>query len=57
MQGIHSDVIFDLTKQIIMDKLINIIKKLVCDKFTGTIEINFNQGGIRGIQKITKSQI
>lgn len=57
MRATHLDVIFDLTKLIIMDKLINIIKKLVASGFTGTIEINFNQGGIRGIQKIRKEQV
>lgn len=37
-----------------MEKIIEIIKKLVDEKFSGDIEINFNQGGVRGVKKVTK---
>jgi hypothetical protein len=34
-----------------MEKIVEIIRKLIKSKFTGEIIINFNQGGIRGIKK------
>jgi hypothetical protein len=37
-----------------MEKLLKILKELITQKFTGKIEINFNQGGIRGIKKVKK---
>jgi len=37
-----------------MYKLVEILKKLISEKFTGTLEINFNQGGVRGIKQITR---
>lgn len=40
-----------------MNKLMSILEKLIFDKFTGTIEINFNQGGIRGVKKIEKKSL
>ena len=40
-----------------MKKIIEILKKLIEEKFTGNIEINFNQGGIRGIKKVIKEVI
>ena len=40
-----------------MNRIIEILKKLIKEKFTGDIEINFNQGGIRGIKKINKENI
>jgi hypothetical protein len=40
-----------------MNKVIEIIKHLIQDKFSGAIVIRFNQGGIRGIKKITEENI
>ncbi|GAG76335.1 unnamed protein product [marine sediment metagenome] len=40
-----------------MNGLIAILLKLVKDKFTGSIEITFNQGGIQGIKRITRETI
>jgi len=40
-----------------MEKLIDIIKKFIADKFTGRIEINFNQGGITGIYEVRRKKI
>jgi hypothetical protein len=37
-----------------MEKLYRIINQLIIKRFTGRIEINFNNGGIRGIKKITE---
>jgi len=47
-----------LDKNNAMSKIENIvvfIKELMNNKFTGRIEIIFNQGGIRGVQK-TKTE-
>ena len=41
----------------ILDKLIDFFKKLKEEKFTGDIEIHFNQGGVQGIKKIRKDNI
>jgi hypothetical protein len=40
-----------------MDKIIIIIKNLIKDKFTGKIEINFNQGGITGLFKVERKKL
>ena len=40
-----------------MEKLINYIKKMINEKFTGTIEVTFNQGGVRGAKKIIRENI
>ena len=40
-----------------MDKLIDYIIMLIKSRFTGRIEINFNNGGIRGVKKINIENI
>ena len=35
-----------------MKKVFDYIERLIKDRFTGRIEINFNDGGIRGVKKI-----
>ncbi len=40
-----------------MKKVIEVIKRLIEKKFTGTIEIIFNQGGIQGVKKIIKKTV
>ena len=40
-----------------MKELLEIIRELVRKKFTGDIEINFNQGGVRGVKKIIKENL
>jgi len=40
-----------------MEKIFDIIKLLVFKKFTGTIEITFNQGGIRGVKKVKREKL
>jgi hypothetical protein len=41
----------------IIDKIVNFFLKLKDEKFTGDIEIHFNQGGIQGIKKTRKEPI
>ncbi len=40
-----------------MEKLIKILNEFIKAKFTGDIEINFNQGGIRGIKLVKKETV
>jgi len=40
-----------------MDKFINYIQRLLNEKFTGRIEIQFNRGGIQRIRKIEAKDI
>jgi len=40
-----------------MKTIIDILKQLIDNKFTGSIEIIFNQGGIQGIKKIIREII
>jgi hypothetical protein len=40
-----------------MEKLIKIIQEFISSKFTGDIEINFNQGGIRGIKLVKRESV
>jgi len=40
-----------------MGKLINLIKRLMERKFTGRIEVEFNEGGIRTVKEITVKTI
>jgi len=40
-----------------MKELLEIIRELIRKKFTGDIEINFNQGGVRGVKMITKENL
>lgn len=40
-----------------MDKLIEILKRLISIKFTGSIVIHFNQGGIRSVRKVNEENI
>jgi hypothetical protein len=39
------------------DEIINYLKQLYLEQFTGSIEIVFNQGGIRGIKKIYRQTV
>ena len=39
------------------DEIINYLKQLYLEQFTGSIEIVFNQGGIRGIKKIYRENV
>ena len=34
-----------------LDKLIELLRRHICDEFTGHIKINFSQGGIGRIEK------
>ena len=39
------------------DKLLNYIQYLIKRRFTGTIQIIFNQGGIQGVKKIHNEKV
>ena len=41
----------------IVSKIIRICEKLKFEKFTGKLEIIFNQGGIQGIKKFKHEEI
>lgn len=40
-----------------MEKIITYLKKIAQEKFTGKIEITFNQGGIIGVSEIKRKNI
>lgn len=40
-----------------MEKIIKILKIIIDKKFTGKIEISFNQGGIIGVSEIKRKVI
>lgn len=40
-----------------MDKLLEFIEKLKTIKFTGSIIIQFNQGGVRSIKKVNEETV
>ena len=40
-----------------MDKLIKFFTDIIARKYTGDIEINFNQGGVRGIKLVKREQV
>jgi len=39
------------------DEILSYLKQLYLEQFTGSIEIIFNQGGIRGIKKIYRENV
>jgi hypothetical protein len=39
------------------EKIIVILKEMILKKFSGRIQIEFSQGGIRGIKKISEENI
>ena len=40
-----------------MEKLIKFFSDIINRKYTGDIEINFNQGGVRGIKLVKREQV
>jgi hypothetical protein len=40
-----------------IEKIFRLIMELVKTKFTGSIEIIFNCGGVRGVKKITRENL
>ena len=40
-----------------MEKLIKFFSDIINQKYTGDIEINFNQGDVRGIKLVKREQV